>query len=320
MKSAIRILGVVASVGMFFVLVTGATVTNTGSEQGCGKSWPLCHGKLVPQMAAATAIEWSHRADALLETLLILPLAAGAFALYRRRREIQVLASTMVLFIFLQAGLGAWAVMYPQQAAILALHFGVSLLAFASVLLTTVVLFEARGSEKLRERAIPGRFTALAWGVAAYSYLVVYLGAYVRHAKADLACAGWPTCNGALVPALRGAVGQNFAHRLAAGVLMAAVLLLAAWSFHLRERRPDLFRGSAIALVAVALQALSGAVVVFTRLDIFSALAHAALAGLLFGSLSYVCLHVLPLHAADAVSARRWAPRRRTTNPARAGR
>ncbi|PZS07987.1 MAG: heme A synthase, partial [Chloroflexi bacterium] len=125
MKKALRILGVVATFGMFFVLVTGATVTNTGSEQGCGRSWPLCHGKLIPQMAAATAIEWSHRADAAMETLLILPLAAGVFWLYRSRREVVVLASTMVAFVFVQAGLGAWAVMYPQEAGILALHFGV---------------------------------------------------------------------------------------------------------------------------------------------------------------------------------------------------
>ena len=28
-------------------LLMGATVTNTGSSEGCGKSWPLCHGEFI---------------------------------------------------------------------------------------------------------------------------------------------------------------------------------------------------------------------------------------------------------------------------------
>lgn len=320
MNRYLRLLGVVATVGMFFVLVTGATVTNTGSEQGCGRSWPLCHGKVIPQLAAATAIEWSHRADALIETLLILPLAAGAFAAYRRRRDIQVLASTMVLFIFLQAGLGAWAVMYPQQAAILALHFGVSLIAFASVLLTTVVLFEVTGSEKRRALPAPAGFRAFVWSVTGYSYLVVYLGAYVRHAKADLSCMGWPLCNSSLIPALQGPVAINFVHRVAAGLLVLGIMGLVVWSGRIRASRPDLFRASVIALLMVLLQAVSGAIVVFTRLDIFSALAHAALAGLMFGSLTYLCLHVISLRAVETDPIHERLLGSPASGPARAGR
>ena len=41
----------------------GALVTKTGSEDGCGASWPLCHGALLPQnLPIATIIELSHRA------------------------------------------------------------------------------------------------------------------------------------------------------------------------------------------------------------------------------------------------------------------
>jgi heme a synthase len=301
-KTAIKWLGVVATAGMFVVLVMGATVTNTGSEQGCGRDWPLCHGKFIPEMATTTAIEFSHRAVVGVESVLILGLAAGALYLYKRRREIQILSALMVAFLFAQAGLGAWAVIYPQEAGILALHFGVSLIAFASVLLTTVFLFEVDGSESLRDRLMAPSLRRFVWALAAYSYVVVYLGAYVRHAGASDACSGWPLCNGAIVPALQGGVRAAFGHRLGAAILVAAVGWLVSWTWRLRSSRPDLFRASVAVLILVFCQAMAGAIVVWTDQDLFSRLLHAALVGLLFGGLAYLCMHVLPRRRTAAES------------------
>jgi len=285
-------------------------VTNTGSEQGCGRDWPLCNGKFIPEMATSTAIEFSHRAVVGVESVLIVALAAGGIYLYRRRREIQILAVTMVAFLFAQAGLGAWAVMYPQEPAILAIHFGVSLIAFASVLLTTVFLFEVGGSEALRNRAVAPALRGLIWGLTGYSYVVVYLGAYVRHANASDACTGWPLCNGAVIPPFEGAVRVAFGHRLGAAILVAGIAWLAAWTWRTRESRPDLFRASAAALALVLCQALAGAIVVWTDQDLFSALLHAGLVGLLFGGLAYLCVHVLPSHQiAEEAAKARLAPR-----------
>lgn len=294
LKTAIKTLAIVTTVGMFLVLVMGSAVTNTGSEQGCGHSWPLCRGQLIPQMAVKTAIEFSHRAIVGVVTPLILALAAGALYLYPRRRETRVLAALMVGFLFAQAGLGAWAVMYPQLSAVLALHFGVSLISFASVLLTTIFIFEADRAEKLRDRAVPDGFRWTVWAVAIYSYGVIYLGAYVRHTNADDTCRGWPVCKPGRLPSLSSPAGTNMVHRLAAGLLVLAILGLVLWSYRLRQIRPDLYRASITALATVLLQASAGAAVVLTRVDLFSALAHAAMAGLLFGSLAYLCVHVLP--------------------------
>lgn len=292
MKTLTRYLAIVSAAGMFVVLVMGATVTNTGSEHGCGKSWPLCHGRLIPQFAVSTFIEFSHRAVVGVESVLVIATAVLALYLYRDRREIRVLAPVMVAFLFLQAGLGAWAVMAPQLAVVLALHFGVSLIAFASVLLTAVFLFEVDGYDALRDRPIPRGFRWYTWGVTAYCYVVVYLGAYVRHTHADDGCRGWPLCNGQVVPAVHGAAETAFVHRLAALALVLAVSGLLLWSARLRDSRPDLFVGSVAAFVAVLAQGLAGAIVVLTDVDLFSALAHAALAGILFASLAYLTVHV----------------------------
>jgi cytochrome c oxidase assembly protein subunit 15 len=294
MKMAIRWLGVVAAAGMFAVLIMGSVVTNTGSQQGCGRNWPLCQSKFIPQMAVKTAIEFSHRAVVGVETVLILLLAAGALYLYRSRREIRVLVPIMVGFLFLQAGLGAWAVMYPQEAAILALHFGVSLIAFASVLLTAVYLFEADIPAQMRRPAAPRVLRWYVWGLLVYSYGVVYSGAYVRHTNANLDCRGWPLCNGSAIPAFQNGIAQIFGHRVGAAILTVAIAALAMQTLRLVEQRPDLYYGSVMALLLVVLQAASGAVVVWTRVDLFSTLLHAALAGLLFGTLSYLGTHVLP--------------------------
>src|SRR4030081_3809006 len=86
-----RGLAAVAALGMFVVLVMGATVTNTGSSEGCGRSWPLCNGQFVPEFTVATAIEYSHRAVTGVEGVLIVALALTMLTLWRRVREVHVL-------------------------------------------------------------------------------------------------------------------------------------------------------------------------------------------------------------------------------------
>src|ERR1041385_4513578 len=111
---------------MFLVLVMGATVTNTGSAEGCGRSWPLCNGQFVPEFTVSTAIEYSHRAVTGLEGLLVVALTAAMLRLWRTDREPVVLALLMFGTLVLQAGLGAGAVLVPQSPLLLATHFGVS--------------------------------------------------------------------------------------------------------------------------------------------------------------------------------------------------
>src|SRR6516164_5389116 len=88
-QGATRTLAVVASVGMFAVLVMGTVVTNTGPAQGCGRDWPLCRGKFIPEFAVKSFIEFSHRAVTGVEGMLMVALAVGALAFWRRRRETQ---------------------------------------------------------------------------------------------------------------------------------------------------------------------------------------------------------------------------------------
>ena len=97
----------------------------------------------------------------------------------------------------------------------------------------------------------------------AYTYLVIYIGAFVRHTDSAGGCYGWPLCNGEFVPDLTGATLYVFIHRLAAVVLF--VLTVYMW-LHIRRvcGVPELRKSAALALILVSCQILSGALLTST--------------------------------------------------------
>lgn len=311
----LRRLGVIATLGMIVVLQQGTLVTNSGSAAGCGNTWPLCHGKIIPEFqgveGAATLIEFTHRVAVPIETTLILILTAGLLWLWRGRREVRFLAPGMIVFLLLQAVLGGAAVMWPTSAPVLAAHFGISLIAFASVLLATIFVLEMGGAEPVRDRPVPAGLRVRIWGTLVLTYVVVYLGAYVRHTNSSLACIDWPLCNGAVVPPLVPGVTEQMIHRCGAAVLVLAIVWLVWDARRARQTRPDLYRMALASLALVLLQAVSGGIVVYARLAVLSTLLHSLLITLLFGTLCSMCYHILPRPAAvrqAAVPSPRVAP------------
>jgi heme a synthase len=291
----VRWLAVVTTVMMFLVVLMGVTVTNTGSARGCGGSWPLCNGKFIPDFAISTAIEFSHRAVTGVVTILVLALSAAVLHYWRQRLEIRILVPLMIIFLLMQALLGALAVVFnPTPAAILATHFGVSLISFVSVLLTTTFLYGMDSYDQLRDKGVPVAFRNLTLGITAYAFLVVYSGAYVRHGGMETACHGWPLCNGQLFPSLGNGVIINFGHRLLAGALTLGVAWLLLKARELRGARPDLYWGAVAALAAVLLQALVGGVMVLSNLSLVTLLGHGAFVALMFGALSFLVMQTLP--------------------------
>ncbi|GAB6936343.1 heme A synthase CtaA [Calditerricola yamamurae] len=285
----LKLLAVATTLGMLLLLLGGALVTKTGSGDGCGDSWPLCNGRLLPPLELEAIIEWSHR----LVTALITPMLLATVVWSWRRAGhipwVRFFGFFALLTTFVQALLGAAAVVWDQSDLIMALHFGISLTAFASVLLIAIQLYVGENARRAKT-AVPRRFLWLVAGTTVYTYVVVYLGALVRHSGASMAIPDWPLNFGRLVPPLTGQVAIQFLHRAAALVLILLVLAIVVMTERsLRDRR-DLRWAGWVVLALTGLQVVSGGLVVLTGLNLLVALVHTVLVAALFGVLVWMTL------------------------------
>nr|WP_248930977.1 COX15/CtaA family protein [Paenibacillus hamazuiensis] len=288
---------------MFLVLLMGALVTKTESGRGCGDDWPLCNGKFVPAYTIESMIEYSHRFVAGIAGLLMLAATILAF-MATRRKDARWYAIGGLFFTFLQAILGAMAVMWPQSSPVLALHFGFSLLAFSFTLLLALC-FSKRQTDP-SGISMPGGFRWGIWMIALYCYGVVYLGAYVRHAEASGGCLGWPLCNGQVIPELSGETGIVFTHRIAALGLLILLLLLWRTAAKLYKRTDSVYGAVKWSVILVVAQILSGGLVTLTMgydWYLLASLLHTTLISILFGVLSYLTVIALQAHAVHPAEA-----------------
>lgn len=285
---------VASTVGMLLILLGGALVTKTDSGMGCGRHWPGCNGQLIPDVITAEVlIEFSHRLVTGSVGILILILAVWSWKSIGHIREAKFLSVMAVFFLILQALIGAAQVMWGQGDFILALHFGISLISFASVLLLTLLIFEVDkkfDTENVRIGKTLKRHTI---GVAVYSYFVVYTGALVRHTESSLACTDWPLCNNTAFELPRNLYEWvQMGHRAAAALIFVWILIIAIHAIKHYKNQRVFYWGWIIALALVSGQALTGMIVVLTRLNLYFALLHSLLITLLFGLLTYMILLV----------------------------
>jgi len=288
-----RAIAFAACIGMLFVLLAGALVTNTDSGRGCGDDWPLCHGKFIPAYTFETAIEMSHRLITAAEGLLVVAAFIPMLQRYRKDKKVYkepyLYALGALAFTVIQALMGAAAVKWHQSDAVMAIHFGISLIAFAFTLLLVVWTYRVkRGIQK--PIVVPSSIFPLTIGTAIYCYIVVYLGAYIRHTESAGGCVGWPLCNGEVVPELSGATGAVFIHRVAAALLGIVIIAQYYYIRKLSRGEAGLTRSAGWAVIIVLLQILSGAWLTFTIDNedwfIFTSLLHNLVITGLFGLLA----------------------------------
>lgn len=285
------------AIGMFIVLLMGARVTATGSGEGCGNDWPLCHGSWLPANTYESLTEYSHRFVTGIEGVLVLVTTLLTWPMRRTHRSFTFLVPAMAGTLILQSLMGAAAVWWPTSAEVMATHFGISLICLASAALVARELFQAERSAResaRRSNAITPNFRIYAAATVVMSVIVAYAGAYVRHTGSELACSSWPTCNGQVIPEFEGPAGIHTVHRLAALVISLMLVGLLVWTYRLRAERMDLFVLSQVAMVIVIGQSLVGAIVVYSGLQLLATLAHAGLMAILFVVLCETTRSVIP--------------------------
>ncbi|SES39637.1 COX15/CtaA family protein [Salipaludibacillus aurantiacus] len=291
MHQFLKIFGVITTFGMLVVIIQGALVTQTGSGDACGAEWPLCYGQLIPEdPTIKTLIEYTHRLVSGILGLMVIIHSVWSWIALRHIKETKLFAILAVLFIIFQGLLGAAAVVWGQSDAVMALHFGFSLISFTSVLLLTILAFENGKNIKYTVPAISRKVKYYYFITLAYVYAVVYTGAYVKHTDAGVGCTGWPLCNGQIIPVLEGRTGIQFGHRVAAGLLFIMILisLIVVIKHYYHEK--TLFYGTLLSFIFITLQVISGAIVIFTGFTLNATLFHAFMVSLLFGVVSYTAL------------------------------
>ncbi len=292
LRRSLKWLAVATTIGMIFILIGGALVTKTDSGMGCGRSWPLCEGKLVPsEITPALVIELAHRLVSGVGGIMVLVLSVWSWKAIGHIRETKFLSLLSFFFLVLQGLIGAAAVIWGQSSFVLALHFGISLVSFAAVFLLTILIFEIDKKFDAEKLYIDKRMGFHIMGVSIYSYLVIYTGALVRHTKASLVCRDWPLClNDA--PSLPTNMYEwvQMGHRAAAGLIFIWIGYIFYLTIRHYKEQKVLYWGWMIAFILVSLQVIAGALIIFSRLNLYIALLHAFFITCLFGVLSYFLL------------------------------
>lgn len=127
------------------VILWGAWVRISFSGDGCGTSWPLCDGQVIPsEMSQKTFNEYFHRFTSGLYGILVLILWFISKKLYPKVHPVRKYANLSLIFTISEALLGAKLVLFglvadndsPFRAVIMAAHLINSLALVAFITLT----------------------------------------------------------------------------------------------------------------------------------------------------------------------------------------
>ncbi|MER1990371.1 MAG: heme A synthase [Solibacillus isronensis] len=286
---------VLSTLGMLLILQGGALVTKTDSGLGCGRNWPDCNGSLIPkEITTEVLIEFSHRLVTGSVSIFILILVIWTWRALGHIREVKLLGFLALFFLALQALIGAAQVLWGQGDFILALHFGISLISFAAVLLLTLIVFEVDKKFDADQLYMSRKLKIHTICVTLYSYIVVYTGALVRHTDASLVCPDWPFCRNDQPMTMPYNMYEwvQMGHRFAVLIFVIWIAYIAIHVIRNYKNQRIIFWGWTIALSLVILQVIAGMLVVLLKLHLFVSLMHSLLITLLFGLLCYLIMLV----------------------------
>ncbi len=267
------------------VILWGAYVRVSFSGDGCGAHWPFCNGVVVPHhMAPAMAIEFTHRAMTSLDVVAAIALCVWAFLLFPRKHAVRLYSVLSLIFLFIEALLGAGLVLLrlvaKDQSAgrvwYLSAHLTNTMLLLAA--LTATAWLASNPAARPRPQNIPGALVG-ALGVAIF--------VSITGAIAALGDTLFPASS------LRVGVQQDFAitssRLLRLRIVHPALAILGAiyliWSaVHVSKRlgAPSVRTAARWLIAVIILQLIAGAVNVSLLAPVWLQLCHLFVADILW--------------------------------------
>jgi protoheme IX farnesyltransferase len=302
------------------LITLGGVVRITGSGMGCGDHWPLCNGRILPNLSdPLEVIEWSHRWVAALLSTAILALAIIGWRGHRAEPELRNPAVLAALILVVQVLLGAVTVKLGTAAPAVVIH-----LTTAMVLLAVLVVAVLRsaapttpglpagvvgatqrvapagrphdGLEAGTDRAGAPAILAL---TAALGFLTLIAGAFVANYNAGVYCLGFPLCGGELGPPATVLGRVQWVHRLFGFTFLGFAVATAAWGRRLPRETHRAVRRAADAVLGLTLVQIAVAAVMILQLLPTSLRA----VHLLVGSLVWSAIVILLFRSRQAGSA-----------------
>ncbi len=142
------------------VILWGAYVRASFSGDGCGAHWPFCNGQVIPRnMGAPMAIEFTHRMMTSIDSIAVIAMCVWAFRAFPRRHAVRLFSILSLVFLFIEALLGAGLVLlrYVAQnqsagrAWYLSAHLTNTMLLLAALTITAWAAFKQYGSSTASE-------------------------------------------------------------------------------------------------------------------------------------------------------------------------
>lgn len=258
------------------LIVVGAAVRVTHAETGCGGTWPLCDGRVLPPLANSLAwLDWTHRLITLLTVLCMVGAGFAARRLMHQRPEVTTPLYLGLGLLALQSLMGAGNVLVHAETTLPLLHLG-----FAVIILSCLVA--SLTSLVVESPLVVNRdkFPLAVQGATLMIFMVLMTGALVVGSHSSTACGTWPLCDNTASEAAL----LHWVHR-GSVLLLGVILMSLVWQVRI-DRPHDTFSlwGTIVLLGLYAVQAAIGALYIFSDFgDLFSIL-HVTFAGAMWAA------------------------------------
>jgi len=251
------------------LITLGGVVRITGSGMGCGDHWPLCNGRVLPNLSdPLEVIEWSHRWVAALLSTAILALAVIGWRGHRAEPELRNPATLAALILVVQVLLGAVTVKLGTAAPAVVIHLTTAMVLLA--VLVVAVLRSAAPAGRTYDGGVAGTdrpgTPAIPSLTAALGFLTLIAGAFVANYNAGVYCLGFPLCDGALGPPATVLGRVQWVHRLFGFTFLGLAIATSAWAQRLPRETHRSVRRAANAVLGLTLVQIAVAAVMILRL------------------------------------------------------
>ncbi len=256
----------------FMLMVLGSVVRATDSGLSC-PDWPMCFGKLIPQMDIQIFLEWFHRLIALFMGLMLLRMGLRVLrSSFLRQTYSKEIFLAFGLFLT-QCVLGGLTVLKLLKPSIVSSHLLTALLFFSLLL-----WIWRRSSELLSETPNISFSPSTLWSmifVTILVYLQLGVGGMVSSNNAGLICPDFPQCHGQWLPPGHFLPWVQMTHRYLAFVLFAFAVMF-FWKVR-REKLP-ISTGLAVRVfpLLLAVQILLGVLNIIFAMPLWVRAAHHA--------------------------------------------